>query len=386
MTPELFTYFECKARQLSGALKEPANMLYGSFHYPEFTLANAARNTVHRFEQFEIPEDLTGKTVLDVGSNTGAVSFEFARRGATVIGLEYNKERVDFCNELSKALLVPATFYCCDANGDFPSEIPSQFDIVSCTALDAYMDDRFALYQKLADRTKEICYLESNFPSSASRDFKVEVEDTKSFFSKFFPFVNFIGYSTAGGRRIFTLSHNFKYFKRYRSIEPPWRCRRYHSYDDWAKVSNALKNISLPQVPTTKIDEPYIIGMWFYENAKKWNEIDANNAELMQKYRQQMIDFIVGLNKLGYAHRDLHVNNLLFEGDKLIVIDWEWVTENRVPLQESYDLTGEGCPLPGVSPIFGAQTIFAGYGMPPIAKFFNISMDDFEKRNAVAML
>jgi tRNA (mo5U34)-methyltransferase len=38
-----------------------------------------------------IPDDLTGRHVLDIGCNAGFYSFEFARRGATVIGLDVDE-------------------------------------------------------------------------------------------------------------------------------------------------------------------------------------------------------------------------------------------------------------------------------------------------------
>lgn len=361
-----------RARHLSGALKEPADILYSSFHLPKFTIENATRNTLHRFNQFNIPQDLQGKTVLDLGSNTGAMSFEFARRGASVVGVEYNSDRVAFCNELSKTLNLPAVFYTYDLNQGLPKEINREFDIVSCMALDAYMDDRFALYQLMIERTRGMCYFESNYPNSDSRDFKIEVEDIKNYCLKHIPFVIFIGWSTPGGRRIFSMSRYYMFFSRQN-----WQRKQFHSYDDWFVVHNALKTINLPQVPLHKIDEPHFIDRWIYSDVKTYREINKNDHNLMSNYRQQMIDFLIGLNKYGYAHRDLHLGNLLFQGRKLLVIDWEWVTENRVPLRESYDLTGKGCALPGASSTIGAQTIFFSYGAPSIADFFSITMNDF---------
>src|SRR5215831_8110377 len=41
-----------------------------------------------RIAQFSIPDDLTGKRVLDVGASDGWFSFEMERRGAHVIALE----------------------------------------------------------------------------------------------------------------------------------------------------------------------------------------------------------------------------------------------------------------------------------------------------------
>ncbi len=44
-----------------------------------------------RIAQFEIPEDLTGKRVLDVGAWDGWFTFEMERRGASVVAIDLNK-------------------------------------------------------------------------------------------------------------------------------------------------------------------------------------------------------------------------------------------------------------------------------------------------------
>jgi tRNA (mo5U34)-methyltransferase len=49
--------------------------------YPSFKFANFAH---------VIPQDLTGKTVLDIGCNAGFYSFELARRGARVTGIDHD--------------------------------------------------------------------------------------------------------------------------------------------------------------------------------------------------------------------------------------------------------------------------------------------------------
>ena len=45
----------------------------------------------HRLRQFHIPEDLTGKRVLDIGAWDGWFSFEMERRGATVLAVDSAK-------------------------------------------------------------------------------------------------------------------------------------------------------------------------------------------------------------------------------------------------------------------------------------------------------
>ena len=50
------------------------------------------RTTAHsRLRQFHIPEDLTGKRVLDIGAWDGWFSFEMERRGASVLAVDSAK-------------------------------------------------------------------------------------------------------------------------------------------------------------------------------------------------------------------------------------------------------------------------------------------------------
>ena len=46
-----------------------------------------------RLRQFPIPEDLTGKRVLDIGAWDGWFSFEMERRGAQVVALDSTRAR-----------------------------------------------------------------------------------------------------------------------------------------------------------------------------------------------------------------------------------------------------------------------------------------------------
>src|SRR6202162_56171 len=46
-----------------------------------------------RIKQFPIPEDLTGKRVLDIGAWDGWFSFEMERRGAQVVAVAASKQK-----------------------------------------------------------------------------------------------------------------------------------------------------------------------------------------------------------------------------------------------------------------------------------------------------
>src|SRR6266850_1398409 len=62
-----------------------------SFELPDGTLIegpNSLAGQKTRIGQFPIPEDLTGKRVLDIGAWDGWFSFEMERRGAEVVAID----------------------------------------------------------------------------------------------------------------------------------------------------------------------------------------------------------------------------------------------------------------------------------------------------------
>lgn len=58
----------------------------------------------------ELPEDLTGRTVLDLGGNCGGVAFEFAKRGAAATVLEAGARYVQQGRTLAEALDLEVRF------------------------------------------------------------------------------------------------------------------------------------------------------------------------------------------------------------------------------------------------------------------------------------
>lgn len=142
--------------------------IYGSYHFEKFNKTDALRNTLLRFEEFQIPQSLEGKTIFDIGSCLGSLSFECARRNSySVKGFEYCNERVNVCTKLATYLNLD-NIYFYQADVDILSKNVTEFinnygiaDIVFCCALDAYVNiDR--LYKMIADITIETCYFETN--------------------------------------------------------------------------------------------------------------------------------------------------------------------------------------------------------------------------------
>lgn len=155
------------------------NGLYCSMTLPGLDDMPAVRNTMERFAAFYVPDDLGGKTFLDVGSNVGAMAFEAARRGATTTGLEYRDDRVSLCNVIARHYeMSNATFHVADFNEIVsarriePTYQPDCLtygprDIVLCSSVDRYVVDFVGFYRWLRSLTGEVCLFESDRQSGS---------------------------------------------------------------------------------------------------------------------------------------------------------------------------------------------------------------------------
>ena len=166
--------------RLSGSGKRVApnarkHGIYTSFTVPGLDDMLAVRDTAQRFRDFAIPDQLVNKTVLDVGCNVGAVSLEFARRGAEVVGVEYREDRVALCGALFTYYDgFVGRFYQTDLNEVISRGEPTEdwenvlYDIVWCSSVDEYVTDVVAFYRLLLVHTKGVLYLESNVQGGIS--------------------------------------------------------------------------------------------------------------------------------------------------------------------------------------------------------------------------
>lgn len=159
--------------RLSGSGKRVApnarkHGIYTSFTIPGLDDMLAVRDTAQRFRDFAIPDDLSGKRVIDVGCNVGAVSLEFARRGARVVGLEYRDDRVDLCRALFAHFGLDGLFFQVDLNDPHHTSNvlgADLYDVVWCSSVDEYIeaDNLLGFYQLLLDLCpRGTLYLESN--------------------------------------------------------------------------------------------------------------------------------------------------------------------------------------------------------------------------------
>ena len=112
----------------------------------------------NKLNYIRLPEDLTGKTVLDIGAWDGYYSFECEKRGATVTALEKEKRHGTLV-ELKETFDSNIEILYMDAY-DIPS-LDRQWDLVLCMGVIYHVQDPFKLINIVYDCTKENAIIES---------------------------------------------------------------------------------------------------------------------------------------------------------------------------------------------------------------------------------
>jgi len=144
------------------ANKHDNHEIVGSDWYQQFNLPGG-QTASGRFDRTEtcdlvFPRDMTGKTVLDVGTREGMFCFEALKRGARrAVGLEIFAEFVSRARKLAEILDLPAEFQQVDVDKQCPTEA---FDDVLCLNLLHHVRDPFLLLERLIDLTRERLILE----------------------------------------------------------------------------------------------------------------------------------------------------------------------------------------------------------------------------------
>jgi hypothetical protein len=62
--------------------------------------------------------------------------------------------------------------------------------------------------------------------------------------------------------------------------------------------------------------------------------------------KQQLVTLVREMNIAGVAHRDMHIKNFCVWDGKIILIDFEYLCENKCEFENCYDLTGNGIESP----------------------------------------
>jgi SAM-dependent methyltransferase len=105
-------------------------------------------------DEFGVPEDLTGKTCLDIGAWDGPITFELERRGAKVIATDIQDPDATGFNVArrvlgSKAEYVQASVY------DLPDVFAAQFDVVVFRAVYYHLKNPFGAFEAIGRITRE---------------------------------------------------------------------------------------------------------------------------------------------------------------------------------------------------------------------------------------
>lgn len=170
--------------------------LYSTFTLPGLDDMPGVRDTRQRFADFFIDQDLSGKTWIDLGANVGAMSFEAARRGATITGVEYREDRVVLMQAIAEHFgMTTAEFFIADFNEPRWMEgLQPKYDIVLCSSVDEYINNVLDFYEKLANLTNEVCYFESNIQRGVT-----ETETIAALEAAGFKTVEYLGNGHSGG-------------------------------------------------------------------------------------------------------------------------------------------------------------------------------------------
>ena len=121
---------------------------YSSFHTPFYTFTNTQRDTKQRFDAVRAHASVTGRTVLDLGSNTGGFALSLMRDYPKMIwGVENDPDKVRFADTISilNGWYNRVTFKARDIDTLDPDEVGS-YDIVFCNSVDQHVKDPERLF------------------------------------------------------------------------------------------------------------------------------------------------------------------------------------------------------------------------------------------------
>lgn len=155
------------------------NKVYGSFDLGRFVVRpeDALRNTDLRLRQLEISKSAVNhKTVLNLGSNTGALSFETHKlNAARSLGVEFDYDKVQIARKIAAFCdLENIAFIRADIDLLKTEAIGGPYDIVLCLALEEHVKDKPRLFNLLGSITKEVLYYEGAAYEHLSEEAKIK--------------------------------------------------------------------------------------------------------------------------------------------------------------------------------------------------------------------
>ncbi len=131
------------------------------FDLGEGVFSPGVSNMPWLWEKAGVSDDLTGKTVLDIGTTNGATAFMAERRGAKrVVAVDvYDQDRFGF-GALKKALGSQAEFVCASIY-ELPQVLEEQFDVVFFWGVLYHLRHPILALDNLRSVSRDLVYIET---------------------------------------------------------------------------------------------------------------------------------------------------------------------------------------------------------------------------------
>lgn len=302
---------------------------------PELSLLRIHRNETNpRLSVILENVAIKGKTVTDLGCNIGAFLLEFAKTGAECTGYDYDENNILFAREIAKQLNLPIDFRHSKISLDMIKQLPKTDIIVY---LDTWM---WQVKQYGLEIAKEILFELSKkcdvlfFSSAAGQNSMARMEGTNQT-----TIYNWLLQNTAFQ----------KITKIYESRVSPWNGRNLYKcsqpkfdYNGW--VSN-ISRISKEAIQKVFVNRYYNEFDLFKRHLDFLLALDKKRFDVSPK----VLDSEDGMIKMTYEgvkttdlsvldldaivlaldvckikHRDITPDNLLWNGERVKLIDFDW--------------------------------------------------------------
>jgi SAM-dependent methyltransferase len=143
-----------------------AQRTYNSFSLPYLSVEPhvAQRRTDRRMESFGVSQaDISGKAVLDIGSNIGGVLFELQKFAPDRCeGIEFDPNKVAVARRVAAYNGLNNIVFHNRNIDQISAEDVETFDVVFCLAVIEHVERRQHLYELLAKVTRSVLYFEGN--------------------------------------------------------------------------------------------------------------------------------------------------------------------------------------------------------------------------------
>ena len=154
---------EVRARRRSNPARATLEQrgLYHSFRLPDGRSLQGIMSVeaeLERLDSFQLPADLSGKRVLDVGPWDGFFTFEAERRGASVTAIDYAD--LDTFRELHRVFNSRAEYLQLDVY-DLDPAVVGTFDIVLFLGVLYHLKHPLLALEKICAVTRDVCLIDS---------------------------------------------------------------------------------------------------------------------------------------------------------------------------------------------------------------------------------